>query len=177
MPTKPHNCVPSIKDKIITVPLDLSAFPGVSQRVLFLNLFYDFEVKSIAALVTVVTTAVASPFSIGFGTYTDIHGNIIPGVDNFYLTLANCVDVTGQPFSTGILPVGTLCFFPSPVDPNGTGAKNLPMGAPLTVVGANTANTGEVVLNIAVRPKDKDRGDSSKRPSGAADDTWATYYK
>jgi hypothetical protein len=141
-----------------------------------MNPWYDFEIKSITALVRVVTQAAAAPFQLGYGDYTDQHGVIHAANLSFFLSTANCLDMTGASFSTGILPVGSLIVLPIPAD-NGQGSTVLPAGAPLVITGGSATNSGQVLVTVILRPKDWDRGDSSKRPWGASDHAYATYYK
>jgi hypothetical protein len=64
-------------------------------------------------------------------------------------------------------------------DPLGQGLNILRAGAPLIVAPPATpgVNSGTVTLIVALRPKDKDRNDASKRPGGAADEGYGSYYK
>jgi hypothetical protein len=149
------------------------------KAVLHLNPFYDYQVVAMGALVDVTTAAVpatGSPFSLGYGAYT-LHGVIQPAVTNQFLTTANCLDVNGQPFSTQSLPAGTLNMFNVQPDPLGQGLNILRAGAPLTVTSAAFTNAGTITLFVALRPKDKDRNDFSKRPGGSAYEGYASYYK
>lgn len=171
-----RNVVPAIKDRVVNFPLGLAAIPTGEKAVLFLNPFYDFQVVGMGALVDVVTTAVASVFTLGYGAYT-LHGVLQPAVLNQYLTAANCLDVNGQPFSTAILQPGTLNLFTVQPDPLGQGLNILRAGAPLVVGGTSTANTGTVTLFVALRPKDKDHNDFSKTPGGSAYEGYGSYYK
>ena len=174
---KPRNVVPSLKDRVTNFGMLLSTIPTGQNSVLFLNPFYDYQIVSMGALVTTITQAVAAPFALGHGPYTDSSGVIQPANLTKFLTAAGCVDINGQPLSTAILPVGTMCFFAMQPDPTGAGLNILPAGAPLVVSGAAVSNSGTVILSVALRPKEKDRNDFTKRPGGAADQAYATYYK
>jgi hypothetical protein len=171
-----RNVIPALKDRVVNFPMKLSAIPTGEAAVLFLNPFYDYQVVAMGALVDVVTTAVASPFTLGYGAYT-LHGVIQPAVPNQFLTTANCLDVTGQPFSTAILQPGTLNVFTIQPDTLGQGLNILRAGAPLIVGGTSTANTGTITLFVALRPKDKDHNDFSKTPGGSAYEGYSSYYK
>jgi hypothetical protein len=168
---KAHNAVPAIKDKKIQKFVDLSAMPAIAggSALLFCDPAYDYEVVGISALVTVVTTAVASPFALGASAYQNIAGTIVAVDLSRFLTTALCLDSAGASFSTGILALGSRHNFIAPGAPGGTGNPILYAGAALTLTGTNTANTGELLVTVTVRPKDKDRGDHSKRPGGASD--------
>lgn len=171
MAIKARNAVPALKDRFLSKFIDLSAMPALAggSALLFMSTEYDMEVVSLSAVVTVVTTAVASPFHIGYAAFTDRYGIPVIADPSHFLTDALCRDANGQSFSTQVLTVGSQHLLPAPGTIGGTGTPILPRGAPLTVIGTNTANTGEILLSVILRPKDKDRGDASKRPGGASD--------
>jgi hypothetical protein len=100
---------------------------------------------------------------LGFVAYTDFNGIIQLADQNVFLDDSNCLDNTGQLFSTGVLPVGTTVEIPL------VGGHILFAGAPLGISGVSTANTGVCMVTITLRPKDLSRGDASKRPGGSAD--------
>jgi hypothetical protein len=177
MPVKSHNTVPAIKDRIINFPLTLGTIPTGAAATLFMDLWYDYEIKSMAALVRVVTLAAPVAFTLGYGSYTDPHGIVQPAVVNQFLPAANTLDANGQAFSTAVLPVGSLHVFKLLPDPNGLGLNILRAGSPLVIAGPTVVNTGQITLNVVLRPKDLDRGDSSKRPWGASDEAYASYFK
>jgi len=170
---KAKNAVPAIKDKVISSRLALAAMPaiGAAGSLLFRDPAYDYDVVGINTLVTTVTTAVASPFELGWSAYTDSHGTIQPIDANAFLDNAHCLDATGQPFSTGILLAGSEVSIPL------VGQVILPAGAALILTGTSTANTGIVAVTVTLRPKEKDRGDGTKRPHFSADSPYASYYK
>jgi hypothetical protein len=171
-----RNVIPALKDRVVNFPMKLSAIPTGEAAVMFLNPFYDYQIVGMGALVDVVTTAAASPFTLGYGAYTKA-GVIQPAVNNQFLTTANCLDKNGQPFSTQVLPAGTLNLFPVQSDPLGQGLNILRAGAPLIVAGTSTGNTGTLTVFVALRPKDKDHNDFSKTPGGSAYEGYGTYYK
>jgi hypothetical protein len=175
---KARNVIPAIKDKIINFPMGLGGVvPTGEKAILFMNPFYDYQIIAMGALVQVATQAVAAPFTLGYGAYTDIHGVLQPAVTNQFLTTANCLDVNGQSFSTAILPVGTMNFFKIQADTLGQGLNILRAGAPLKVSSASVSNSGTVTIFVALRPRDKDRNDFSKRPGGASDEAYGSYYR
>jgi hypothetical protein len=174
---KAHNVIPALKDRVVDFPMGLGAIPTGEKAVLFMNPFYDYQLVGMGALVDVVTLALAAPFALGTGPYTNSSGVIQAAVPTQFLTAANCLDIHGQPFSTQILQPGTMQFFTVQPDPTGQGLNILRAGCPLVVSGALAANTGTITLFAVLRPKDKDRGDASKRPGGASDEAYATYYK
>jgi hypothetical protein len=171
-----RNVIPALKDKIVNFPMGLGVALTGEKAVLFLNPFYDYQIVGMGALVDVATVALAAPFSLGYGAYT-LHGVVQPAVTTQFLTTANCLDVNGQPFSTQVLPPGTMNFFTVQPDPLGQGLNILRAGAPLTVTSAAVVNAGTVTLFVALRPKDKDRNDFSKTPGGSAYEGYAAYYK
>lgn len=171
-----RNVIPALKDRVVNFPMKLSAIPTGEAAVLFLNPFYDYQIVAMGALIDVVTTAAPSPFTLGYGAYS-LHGVIQPAVNNQFLQTGTCLDVNGQPFSTAILPAGTLNMFAVQPDNLGQGLNILRAGAPLIVAGTSTGNTGTVTLFVALRPKDKDRNDFSKRPGGSAQEGYASYFK
>lgn len=171
-----RNVIPALKDRIVNFPMVLSTIPTGASAVLYLNPFYDYQIVAMGALVDVITQAVAAPFNLGYGAYTKA-GVIQPAVPTQFLAAANCLDVNGQPFSTAILPVGTLNLFKIQPDPLGQGLNILRAGAPLTVSGAVAVNSGAVTIFVALRPKDKDHNDFSKTPGGSAYEGYGTYYK
>jgi hypothetical protein len=182
MPVRARSTTPAIKDKVANLGFllsTLSATPGAAGT-LFMNPWYDYEIKSISALVRIAVPATTTAaFTVGYGAYTNQHGVLMPAVTNAFLAAAQCLDPNGiAAFGNGpaILQPGTLVFFPIPAD-NGMGNTVLPAGAPLVVAGAPSTSTGQIVLTVILRPKDWDRGDSSKRPWGASDHAFATYYK
>lgn len=174
MPLKPNSVVPALKDKVINYNMPLSIAAPV---LLFMDPVYDYDLKAVSALISVVSQGAAAPFTLGFGTYTDHNGNVITTDTDFLLPAANCLDANGQPFSTAILVLGSLHTITLQSDPHGLGLNILPAGAPLVVTGAGASNTGYAYLSIKLRPKQKDRGDSSKRPWGASDAAFATYLR
>jgi hypothetical protein len=180
MPVRARSSVPSIKDRSVFLSFVLAPFPAGAVSALFINPWYDYEIKSIAALVRVATGAVAgtgSPFTLGYGDYTDSYGTIHPANPTAFLTAANCLDHNGALFGSVALPLGVLNVIPVQHDPTGLGLNILRAGSPLIVGAPTVTNTGQVLLNVVVRPKDLDRGDASKRPWGASDAAYANYYK
>jgi hypothetical protein len=171
-----RNVIPALKDKIINFPMGLGAIPIGEKAVLFVNPFYDYQIVAMGALVDVVTQAVAAPFTLGYGAYSKA-GVIQPANPTQFMTAVNCVDINGQPFSTQILQPGTMNFMKVQPDPLGQGLNILRAGSPLIVAGAVAANSGTVTVIVALRPKDKDHNDFSKRPGGSADEGYGTYYK
>lgn len=171
-----RNVIPALKDQVVNFPVGLGAIPTGEKAVLFMNPFYDYQIVGMGALVDVVTQAAAAPFTLGYGAYT-LNGVIQPAAPTQFLTAANCLDVNGQSFSTAILQPGTLNFFQIQPDSLGQGLNILRAGAPLTVAGGTVSNSGKVTIFVALRPKDKDRNDFSKRPGGAADEGYGTYFK
>jgi hypothetical protein len=158
----------------------LAPFAAGAPVTLFFNPWYDYEIKSIVALVRTATGAVAttgSPFTLGYGDYTDPYGTIQPANPTAFLTAANCLDHNGVAFGSVAMIVGTLSVIPVQSDPTGSGLNILRAGSPLIVGPPTVTNTGQILLNVVVRPKDLDRGDASKRPWGASDAAFANYYK
>jgi hypothetical protein len=174
---KAHNVIPALKDSVISFPMALGTIPTGQNAVMFFNPFYDYQIVAMAALVTTTTQAAAVAFKIGTGAYTDENGVVQAAIPEQFLPAANALDINGQPFSTQVLPAGTLQFFPIQPDPQGLGLNILRAGQTLVVSGPTVTNSGNIILSIALRPKDKDRNDFSKRPGGAADAAYATYYK
>jgi len=172
-----RNVIPALKDRIVNFPFPLGVNLTGEKAVMFLNPFYDYQIVGMGALVDVATVATPAPFTLGYGAYTDIHGVLQQANLTQFLTAANCLDVNGQPFSTQILPVGTLSYFTVQPDPLGQGLNILRAGSPLVIGTAAATNAGTVTVFVALRPKDKDRGDASKRPGGASDEGYASYYK
>ncbi len=177
MPVRARNTTPAIKDQVARISYLAATVPTGVGASLFMNPWYDFEIKSITALVRVATTAGAIPFTLGYGAYTNNRGVIVPENLTFFLKATDCIQANGSPLGTTALPAGTLAVMPIPAD-NGLGATILPAGAPLVIGGANVAgNAGGLLVTVILRPKDWDRSDSSKRPWGASDDAFANYYK
>jgi hypothetical protein len=171
-----RNVIPALKDRIVNFPMKLNAIPTGENAILYLNPFYDYQIVAMGALVDVVTTAAPSVFTLGYGAYTK-GGVVQAAVNNQFLTTANCLDKNGQPFSTAVLPAGTINFFTVQPDPLGQGLNILRAGAPLIVAGTSSGNTGTLTVFVALRPKDKDHNDFSKTPGGSAYAGYGTYYK
>lgn len=171
MAGKARNVVPALKDRRVSKFITLNAMPAVSggSALMYVDPVYDLEVVRIQALVTGATTAAASPFTLGYTAYTDSTGTIQPAAPAAFLPASLCLDGTGQSFSTGILPVGTIIQFVPPSNASSTLTPILPAGSALILVGTSTANTGQIFVTVSLRPKDKQRGDASKRPGGSSD--------
>ena len=170
-----RNVIPALKDKLVRVPMVLSTPLVVgTASVPFCDPWYDYQVVGMAGVVDVATGTTAVILKIGTGPYTDRHGVLQP------INPTKFLDTTVTPYPPGTPPpalaVGTITFFPIQLDPLGQGLNILPAGAPLLITGPS-GGTGEITFVMALRPKDKDRNDISKRPKGAADEGYGTYYK
>ena len=169
-----RNVIPALKDKLVRIPMVLGTPLVVgTASVPFCDPWYDYQVVRMAGVVDVVTTAAAVTLKIGTGAYTDVHGTLQPANPTKFL------DTTVTPYPPlplAAMQPGTITFFPIQLDPLGQGLNILPAGAPLLITGPSGGG-GEITFVMALRPKDKDRNDVSKRPKGAADEGYGTYYK
>jgi len=150
MAVKPQNCVPSIKDKKITVFLDLSVGLAIAGggAVIFVDPDNDYEVVGVDFQTTVTLTAAANVINVGTVADADHF------VDDQDVALVAADRVVG------VNQVVTL-----------TATPKLSAGTLLTAVTTATANTGEGILTITLRPQEKVNGNATKRPQAAQSTT------
>lgn len=126
------NTVPVLKDKFLTLWWDLSAglaVAGGTGVAKFYDPNYDYEVVEINLVPTVTVTNTST--SIKIGTLAD---------DDHFFVNAN---VAGSGYAVGTKIPLTL-----------TGTKKLAKGSILTAISTGTANTGEALIEIRLRPYD-----------------------
>jgi hypothetical protein len=151
MSVKPSNCTPQVKDRLLVSPLiDFSAssaavyFPQVDPD-------NDWEVVDIQLKITlgyIASQAVTVEAGMDLGPSgsadTDRHA-------------------LQQSLGTAVIAAGQL------VKLTLTGVKILPKGHRLSVNHTqNASQTGEAIAVARLRPRDKDRGNTSKRPGASA---------
>lgn len=147
MAVKPQNCVPVLKDKVINKWWDLSVGLAVAGggAVLFCDPDYAYEVISVKLEPTVTLS----------GTSTSLVVGTIADTDHFVESV-NVVATAGNRV-VGVSQTLTL-----------TSTVLLPAGTPLVAVSTGTADTGEALVSIRLRPVELPRGNASKRPSADA---------
>lgn len=153
MAIKPQNTIPVLKDKIVNYHLDLSS--ATTAKPVFCDLDADYELVNVDLVVTTTYIALAAAsVSIGHGAYVDSSGATVNADNTQYV---NAVSL-----GTSQIAAGT----PVPLTPDLT---YVPAGAPLTITQpAATSQTGEVLVVLKLRPKEKAHGNASKRPGASA---------
>lgn len=152
MPTKPSNVVNSLRDKIVNVTWDLSA-SATNQE--FVDFDTDYDVVEVKGVVkhgaAIVGDGSSATLKVGHGAV----GSTVSADDDAFVT------VTAAPASA--TAAGVALTFTQ------TSVKKLPAGAILliTATANGETDTGEVLIQVRLRPHDKARGNSSKRPSAA----------
>jgi hypothetical protein len=152
MSVKPQNCVPSIKDKLITLFNDYSAGLTNTGKPFFVDPDNAYEVISVSVVHSVnYIASQAVTLSVG-------HGAGPNGETNSATAFVNA-----QSLGTAAIAAGEESTVTQ------TATKVLPAGVPLTVTCASSGSqTGEGVICIRLRPQEKARGNASKRPGAAA---------
>jgi hypothetical protein len=168
MPVRARSTVPAIKDRSL-----IASAPSATPQNLFFNPWYDYQVVSVVALAQAVIAPGPIPFLLGYSDYTDSNGAAVPANHSAYLSATTCIDSTGAIFGTNGLPLGGMSVILLQLDPQGLGLNIIRAGSALVLTGTGA----NILINVIVRPKDLDRGDASKRPFGASDEAYATYYK
>lgn len=150
MPQKPSNVVNSLRDKVITFKWDLSAS---ATNHLFVDNLTTYNVVEVIAVVLdsapIVGNASSATLKIGAGT-----GAAAVDDDVFVSATAAPAEATAA---------GEILDFTV----NST--NKLAPGEVLiaTAAAGGETDTGEVLVQIRLRPRDEARGNSSKRPSSA----------
>lgn len=146
----PKNCSEVIKDKVLNVLWDLSA--GLTAYAIpFVDINNDYDIISVAAVVTTDLSGTATTLNVGEGAGP----NGAADADKFVAAQ----DTPGAATLAGV----QVDFALAAVD-----QRVLRAGHPLEITSAGSADTGVALLNVVLRPKQKDRGHVSKRPGGSA---------
>jgi len=155
MTVKPSNVIPVLKDKVLnTSVIDFSGATATLDLLDAIDVNNDWEVVDVTLVVTtayIVSQAVTLDVGQSAGP-----GGVAADVDRF---------VDAQSLGAAAVALGESI---GPL--TGTSTKILQAGHSLTVTHTqNASQTGEGYVVVRLRPKDAPRGNTSKRPGGAAD--------
>lgn len=153
MAIKPQNTIPVLKDKVVNYHLDLSA--ATSDKPIFCDLDADYTLVNVDFVVTTTYIALAAAsVSLGQAAYTDAAGDVVAADTTRYM---NAVSLGTSQRAAGTV----VSVTPDDVD--------VPAGATLTLTQpAATSQTGEIIVVLKLRPKEKAHGNASKRPGASA---------
>lgn len=152
MPVKPQNCVPVIKDKVLSTPtIDFSGSTATVALDGSLDPDYIWEVIEVSVMMD--ATYIASQ-----DTTLDVGVSVGPSgaadVDRFVDAVA---------LGTAEIAVGVQTVLTQ------TSTKTLPAGHKVTVTHTQSASqTGTGIVTIRLRPQELARGNASKRPGASA---------
>ena len=149
---KPSNCVPSVKDKKIAVFWDFSAALSNSGKPVFCDPDDAYDVVNVDILVSTTTTASqAITLSVG---HTAGAGALASATA--FVNAQSLYGSTSQ--AAGVISAITQ-----------TDTKVLAAGQGLTITGGNNGSQGgEGLVIVTLRPKDRERGNISKRPGASS---------
>jgi hypothetical protein len=150
MAVKPQNTLPVLKDKKIVFWWDLSAGLAVAggTGLKFLDSDNAYQVISVKVQPTVTLTSTATTITVG-----------TVATPNKFVTSVDVAATAGNRV-VGVTQTLTL-----------TSTVLLPADTPLVLTSTGTANTGEALVTVTLRPVEKARGNATKRPGADADAT------
>jgi len=149
----PKNAVPVIKDKLINLFWEMGSGIDVEVGAIFVDHEDDYDV--IESSLAILTDHVASQ------AVADVNVGIAAGPND--IADAGRFVTNGTTGTALVAAGGKITFAPTTV-------KILPAGTPLAVTSAGTGGqSGTAIFQVRLRPKQRARGNASKRPGGAAD--------
>ena len=152
MAVKPQNVVPALKDKLIELFVDWSAGLTNTGKPFFVDPLHDYDIISVEAYHSIAYIAnQAVTISVGRGVKPD---GTVASATAF---------VNAQSLGTAAIAAGQTSELTQQDE------KILEAGVGLTVTCAAAASqTGEGVIVVRLRPKEKVNGNASKRPGASA---------
>jgi hypothetical protein len=152
MAVKPQNVVPVLKDKLINLFVDYSAGLTNTGKPFFVDPDNDYDVIDVKVYHSIAYIASqAVTLSVGAGAKPDGTG------------ASATAFVNAQSLGTAAIAAGQTS------DVTQTSTKVLEAGVGLTVTCASSGSqTGEGVISIRLRPKEKVNGNATKRPGASA---------